>query len=90
MDIQRTRIQPTLPPQAFGERIAGGNLSIMQDLVQAGFMGRKSGKGFYVYEKGTKNREVNLDAIKILKEKYSLEPRGANTVEDKQLRMVSR
>ncbi|CAG4998802.1 unnamed protein product [Parnassius apollo] len=76
--------------KAFGDRISGGNLGIMQDLVKAGFMGRKSGKGFYVYEKGTKNRDVNQEAIQMLKEKYSLEPRGANTVEDQQLRMVSR
>lgn len=76
--------------KAFGDRISGGDLNIMQDLVKAGFMGRKSGKGFYVYEKGTKNRDVNQEAIQILKEKYALEPRGANTVEDQQLRMVSR
>ncbi|XP_068620793.1 trifunctional enzyme subunit alpha, mitochondrial [Battus philenor] len=76
--------------KAFGDRISGGNLGIMQDLVKAGFMGRKSGKGFYVYEKGTKNRDVNQEAVQMLKEKYSLEPKGANTVEDQQLRMVSR
>lgn len=76
--------------QAFGDRISGGDLNIMQDLVKAGFMGRKSGKGFYVYEKGTKNRDVNQEAIRILKERYSLQPKGANTVEDQQLRMVSR
>ncbi|GBP60910.1 Trifunctional enzyme subunit alpha, mitochondrial [Eumeta japonica] len=76
--------------KAFGERISGGNLQIMQDLVKAGFMGRKSGKGFFVYEKGSKNRDVNAEAIQILKDQYSLEPRGANTVEDQQLRMVSR
>ncbi|XP_013133939.1 PREDICTED: trifunctional enzyme subunit alpha, mitochondrial [Papilio polytes] len=76
--------------KAFGERISGGDLGIMQDLVKAGFMGRKSGKGFYVYEKGTKNRDVNQEAVQILKDKYSLEPKGANTVEDQQLRMVSR
>lgn len=58
--------------------------------MKAGFMGRKSGKGFYVYEKGTKNRDVNQEAIRILKERYSLQPKGANTVEDQQLRMVSR
>ncbi|XP_013188895.1 trifunctional enzyme subunit alpha, mitochondrial [Amyelois transitella] len=76
--------------KAFGDRISGGNLNIMQDFVKAGFMGRKSGKGIYVYEKGTKNRDVNQEAIQLLKEKYALEPRGANTVEDQQLRMVSR
>ncbi|KAL4708113.1 hypothetical protein ACJJTC_009892 [Scirpophaga incertulas] len=76
--------------KAFGDRISGGDLNIMQDLVKAGFMGRKSGKGFYVYEKGTKNRDVNQEAVQLLKQKYSLEPRGANTVEDQQLRMVSR
>lgn len=76
--------------QAFGDRFSGGDLNIMQDMVKAGFMGRKSGKGIYVYEKGTKNRDVNQEAIQIMKEKYGLVPRGANTVEDQQLRMVSR
>ncbi|XP_028162724.1 trifunctional enzyme subunit alpha, mitochondrial [Ostrinia furnacalis] len=76
--------------KAFGDRFGGGDLNIMQDMVKAGFMGRKSGKGIYVYEKGTKNRDVNQEAIQIMKEKYALQPRGANTVEDQQLRMVSR
>ncbi|VVD01764.1 unnamed protein product [Leptidea sinapis] len=76
--------------KAFGERISGGDLNIMQDLVKSGFMGRKSGKGFYVYEKGTKNKDVNQDAVQMLKDKYSLEPKGSTNVEDQQLRMVSR
>lgn len=62
----------------------------MSDLVKAGFMGRKSGKGLYIYEKGSKNREVNEEALKILKEKYALVSKGANSHEDMQLRMVSR
>lgn len=73
----------------FGERFSGGNLGVMTDMVQAGFLGRKSGKGIYVYQKGSKNRDVNQDALEILK-RYSLEPKGAFTDEDKQLRMVSR
>ncbi|KAI5633966.1 3-hydroxyacyl-CoA dehydrogenase, NAD binding domain-containing protein [Phthorimaea operculella] len=76
--------------KAFGDRFSGGDLNIMSDLVTKGFMGRKSGKGIYVYEKGTKNRDVNQDVIQMLKERYSLQPKGANTVEDQQLRMVSR
>ena len=62
----------------------------MPDFVKAGFLGRKSGKGFYIYEKGSKSKEVNQEAVNILKDRYPLEPRGANTAEDQQLRMVSR
>ncbi|XP_049869696.1 trifunctional enzyme subunit alpha, mitochondrial [Pectinophora gossypiella] len=76
--------------KAFGERFSGGDMNIMPEFVKKGFLGRKSGKGFYVYEKGTKNRDVNQEAVQMLKERFSLAPRGANTVEDQQLRMVSR
>lgn len=77
--------------KAFGARFEGGNLSVMEDLVKAGFMGRKSGKGIFLYDgskKGT--REVNPEALEILKQKYSLESKGANSTEDLQLRLVSR
>lgn len=77
--------------KAFGERFSGGNLGVMEDMVKAGFMGRKSGKGVFVYAGGrSKNREVNQGALAILKQKYALQSRGANSVEDMQLRMVSR
>ncbi|XP_055549059.1 trifunctional enzyme subunit alpha, mitochondrial [Wyeomyia smithii] len=77
--------------KAFGDRFSGGNLGVMEDMVKAGFMGRKSGKGVFLYEGGkSKNREVNQEALAILKQKYSLQSRGANSVEDMQLRMVSR
>lgn len=53
------------------------------------FPGRKSGKGIYVYEAGTKHRDVNLGALDILK-KYKLEPKGSTSDEDRQLRLVTR
>jgi enoyl-CoA hydratase/long-chain 3-hydroxyacyl-CoA dehydrogenase len=60
-------------------------------MVKAGFMGRKSGKGIFVYEGKSKGeREVNFDAVQILKQKYPLVSKGANSDEDMQLRMVSR
>ncbi len=59
--------------------------------MKAGFMGRKSGKGIFVYEGKSKGeREVNFDAVQILKQKYPLVSKGANSDEDMQLRMVSR
>ncbi|EFA04382.1 Trifunctional enzyme subunit alpha, mitochondrial-like Protein [Tribolium castaneum] len=75
--------------KAFGERFGGGDMGVMRDIVQAGFLGRKSGKGIYVYEKGSKSRSVNHEALDIIK-RYSVEPKGAFEDEDKQLRMVSR
>ncbi|XP_026678883.1 trifunctional enzyme subunit alpha, mitochondrial-like [Diaphorina citri] len=51
--------------------------------------GRKSGKGYFVYAKGSKARPVNDGALAILK-KYSLQPQSALKDEDLQLRMVSR
>ncbi|KAK5646423.1 hypothetical protein RI129_004887 [Pyrocoelia pectoralis] len=75
--------------KAFGERLAGGDPNFIRDVVQAGFLGRKSGKGIYIYEKHSKNREVNNEAMEILK-RYSVEPKGAFEDEDKTLRMVSR
>lgn len=77
--------------KAFGDRFSGGNLEVMQDMVKAGFMGRKSGKGIFLYDGQSRgNKEVNLDAITILKQKYALVSKGANSAEDMQMRMVSR
>lgn len=58
----------------FPERMSGGNIAVLQEMVAKGFHGRKSGKGFYVYKKGQKNRELNQGALDILK-KYYVEPK---------------
>merc|ERR1719273_478801 len=38
--------------KAFGERFAGGNPEVLKTMVAEGYMGRKTGKGCYIYEKG--------------------------------------
>nr|MBE5726426.1 mitochondrial trifunctional protein alpha subunit [Cucujiformia] len=75
--------------KAFGERFAGGDLEIMREFVKSGFLGRKSGKGIFIYEKNNKNKEINADALNIIK-KYSVQPKGSVSDEDRQLRMVLR
>lgn len=52
-------------------------------------LGRKSGKGYFVYQAGTKSRSENTEALSLL-EKYKLQPLGEQSVENQQLRMVSR
>lgn len=74
---------------AFGERSKGGDTNYIRDMVKAGFLGRKSGKGLFVYDANVKNRPLNTEAVHIL-QKYSIEPKGSTTLEDRQLRVVSR
>lgn len=76
--------------KAYGERFTGGDTNILSDMVKAGYLGRKSGKGIFIYESGSrKNREVNPGALDILR-KNRLEPKGSTSDEDRQMRLVSR
>ena len=45
---------------AFGDRFAGGDPQVLKKMVDSGFVGRKSGKGLYVYDaKNPKMRPIN-------------------------------
>uniref|UniRef100_A0A158P8I6 enoyl-CoA hydratase n=1 Tax=Angiostrongylus cantonensis TaxID=6313 RepID=A0A158P8I6_ANGCA len=68
--------------QALGPRVRGGSADLLSDMVKAGFKGKKSDKGIYVYQSKGK-KKVNEEATKIL-QNYS------SSLEDQQLRLVSR
>ena len=59
-------IQPTLV-KAFGARMGGANTAMMEEMVKKGMLGRKSGKGFFLYDGNSKNKEVNPDAEELIK-----------------------
>lgn len=56
--------------KALGVRMGGGNPEIFADMINAGFLGKKSGKGFYNHPTSKKEKKtINADAMKLV-EKY--------------------
>merc|ERR1740128_1317189 len=75
----------------FGERMmSASSPDVLRTMVDSGLLGRKSGKGIYVYEKGNKGqRPICTESLNILK-RFTMTPRGLESDEDIQFRMASR
>ncbi|KAM6954298.1 hydroxyacyl-CoA dehydrogenase trifunctional multienzyme complex subunit alpha a [Aplochiton taeniatus] len=76
--------------KAFGERFGGGNVKVLQTMVDKGFKGRKSGKGCFVYGKGKKDKSVNPGAEEIIQNFKLAPPPAVSSDSDVQYRLVSR
>lgn len=79
-----------------GVRMQGGDTGVMSKMVEKGWLGRKSGKGFYMYPpkpaKGAAkqlNPEVVAELSKVLAEKGIKGP-STLSVEDIQYRLISK
>lgn len=76
-----------------GVRMSGGNPQFMEQMVARGMLGRKAGKGFYLYPKNGKKgaaKQLNPEAIALIKELRGDVPAVKVSVEDIQMRIISR
>lgn len=81
---------------ALGDRMTGGSPEAMAEMLSSKMLGRKTGRGFYLYEpKSPKSKDsggprpINPDAIEILKRYRSATPANLSD-EDLQQRMLLR
>lgn len=77
--------------------MSGGDPAVMSKMVEQGWLGRKTGKGFYMYpkESGKKKSEKQLNPEMLAMLKQAREERGlpltcSLTEEDMQMRIMSR
>lgn len=77
--------------EVFGDRISAGDPRVIEELVESGCLGKKNGKGIYLYDKRQKGgtRQINPIAEKIL-QRYRTPGQAAPTTEDVQWRTYMR
>ena len=80
---------------ALGERMAGGDPRALTEMVERKLLGRKTGKGFYVYDdaKGGKKKDgpraLSAEALDVIG-RFRTSPTSALTAAEMQERMLMR
>ena len=82
--------------KSLGKRVSSQETDILDDLMKSGALGRKSGKGFFLYEKKNffkkiikKGKEANPDALKLIN-KYKSDKNNQESDSDLQKRLAYR
>jgi enoyl-CoA hydratase / long-chain 3-hydroxyacyl-CoA dehydrogenase len=76
-----------------GVRMSGGDPQVMIKLVEQGMVGRKAGKGFYLYPKDAKKgaaKQANPEAVKLVNELRGTSAPTKMSDEDIAFRCISR
>lgn len=74
---------------ALGPRVQGADVGVLKDMMNAGMLGRKSGKGCFTYSGGKGKRSENPEAMEIIA-KYRIDAPTENNKEWIQYRLFSR
>ncbi|TPP57887.1 Trifunctional enzyme subunit alpha mitochondrial, partial [Fasciola gigantica] len=67
----------------------GGNIQLLKEMVAGGMLGRKSGRGLFVYSGKPSKRLESSEALTLI-ERFRIEPKVENTRERIQYRLLSR
>lgn len=83
-----SKVSNYLSDADLGERMDGGDISLLSDMVEKGWLGRKSKQGFFTYT-GKKDKKIGPEVMAYLKEFTSGKVSDASVV-DIQDRIASR
>ncbi|KAA0188639.1 Hydroxyacyl-coenzyme A dehydrogenase, partial [Fasciolopsis buskii] len=70
-------------------RMVGGNIQLLKDMVAAEMLGRKSGRGLFIYSGKPPKRLESSEALALI-DRFKVEPKAENTRERIQYRLLSR
>ncbi|KNC86062.1 hypothetical protein SARC_01785 [Sphaeroforma arctica JP610] len=72
--------------QHLGNRMIGGDPALLGEMIDAKFHGKKTGKGFFLYDKKGKNQGLNPEIEGLIK-KYSAGRIDSSGISDEELQM---